>query len=97
MHGPCLPPDMEEEDTKPLKITTLNVKNIESNMQYIYKLFKSTDILCLQETWLFNFQLRQLSEIHKGKFKKNVTIQFFYPHALNLQYFYLHLLLKCVF
>ena len=32
-----------------------------------------------------------------GKFKKNVTIHFFYPHALNLQYFYLQLLLKCVF
>ena len=29
--------------------------------------------------------------------KKNVTIQFFYPHALNLQYFYLHLSFKCVF
>ena len=35
-------------------------------MQYIYKLLKSTDILCLQETWLFNFQLRQLGEIHKS-------------------------------
>ena len=34
---------------------------------------------------------------HMGKFKKNVTIQFFYPHALNLQYLKLHLLLKCVF
>ena len=66
MHGLCLPPNMEEEETKPLKITTLNVKNIESNMQYIYKLLKSTDILCQQETYLFNFQLRQLSEIHKS-------------------------------
>ena len=25
-----------------------------------------------------------------GKFKKNVTIQFFYPHALNMDYFYLN-------
>ena len=22
-----------------------------------------------------------------GKFKKNVTVQFFYPHALNMEYF----------
>ena len=57
---------MEKKETKPLKITTLNVKNIESNMQYVYSLLKSTDILCLQETWLFNFQLRQLGEIHKN-------------------------------
>ena len=41
MHGPCIPPDMKEEETKPLKITTLNVKNIEYNMQYIYKILKS--------------------------------------------------------
>ena len=40
--------------------------------------------------------LNHLIFIAMGKFKKNVTIQFFYPHALNLQYFYLHLLLKCV-
>ena len=66
MHGPCLPPNMEEEESKPLKITTLNFQNIESNMQYINKLLKSSDFLCLQETWLFKFQLRQLSEIHKS-------------------------------
>ena len=32
-----------------------------------------------------------------GKFKKNATIQFFYPHVLNMEYFYLNLSLKCVF
>ena len=31
-----------------------------------------------------------------GKFKKNVTVQFFYPHALNMEYFYLNLSLKGV-
>ena len=34
---------------------------------------------------------------YKGKFKKNVTIQFSYPHALNMEYFYLNLSLKGVF
>ena len=34
---------------------------------------------------------------HLGKFKKNVTVQFFYPHALNMEYFYLNLSLKGVF
>ena len=32
-----------------------------------------------------------------GKFKKNVTVQFFCPHALNMEYFYLNLSLKGVF
>ena len=34
---------------------------------------------------------------HVGKFKKNVTVQYFYPHALNMEYFYLNLSLKGVF
>ena len=35
--------------------------------------------------------------LFRGKFKKNVTIQFFYPHAINMEYFYLSLSLKGVF
>ena len=66
MHGPSLPPHMEEEKEKLLKITTLNVKNLETNKQFVYKILHSSDILCLQESWLFNFQLRQLNEIHKN-------------------------------
>ena len=31
-----------------------------------------------------------------GKFKKNVTVQYFYPYALNMEYFYLNLSLKGV-
>ena len=34
---------------------------------------------------------------HLGKFKKNVTFNFFYPHALNMEYFYLNLSRKDVF
>ena len=43
--------------------------------------------------------MRQLSQELPvlGKFKKNVTVQFFYPHALNMIYFYLNLSLKGVF
>ena len=66
MHVPCLPPHMEGEEVKLLKITTFNVENIESNKQFVDKLLRSSDILCLQETWLFNFQLRQLGEMHKS-------------------------------
>ena len=38
-----------------------------------------------------------MKNAHMGKFKKNVTIQFVYPHALNIEYFYLNLSLKGVF
>ena len=34
---------------------------------------------------------------HMGKFRKNVTIQFSHPQALNMEYFYLNLSLKGVF
>ena len=57
---------MEGEEVKLLKITTFNVKNIESNKQFVYKLLRSSDILRLQETWLFNFPLRLLGEMHKS-------------------------------
>ena len=49
-------------------------------------------------SWLsFVVSSVSLSLSHWGKFKKNVTVQFFYPHALNMEYFYLHLSLKGVF
>ena len=59
---------MEKEEEKLLKIAiaTLNVKNLETDSQYVFKLLRSSDILCLQETWLFNFQLSRLDEIHKN-------------------------------
>lgn len=41
---------------------TLNVKNVETNIVYVEKLLKKCDILFLQETWLFNFQLPLLGE-----------------------------------
>ena len=40
-------------------------KKLETNSQYVFKLLRSSDILCLQETWLFNFQLSRPDEIHK--------------------------------
>ncbi|MES9880512.1 MAG: reverse transcriptase family protein, partial [Sedimenticola sp.] len=44
-------------------MTTLNVKNVETNRQYVEKLLTDTDVLCLQETWLFTYQLDQLNNI----------------------------------
>ena len=45
-----------------LILGTFNVKNVETNLIYIQKLLKNCDILFIQETWLFNFQLPLLGE-----------------------------------
>ena len=49
-----------------LKISTFNVKNIETNKQHILKLLRTADLVCLQETWLFNFQLKMLDKLHRN-------------------------------
>ena len=57
-------------------------KNTESNMHQSM-LLRSTDIQCIQEIWLFNFQLWHLGEIHKSLTVLEklwmITIQF--PHC----------------
>ena len=49
-------------DKPGIVLGTLNVKKIETNSVYVEKLLKKCDILFLQETWLFNFQLPLLGE-----------------------------------
>ena len=46
-----------------LRIATLNVKNIKSNKVFVQQLLKTVDILCIQEHWLFNFELDLLNSI----------------------------------
>ena len=50
-------------EKKPLKIGTLNVKNIDTNIAYTRELLDSYDILVIQEHWLFSFQLLNLENI----------------------------------
>lgn len=42
---------------------TLNAKNVKSNQIYVKNLLQSCDICCVQEHWLFQFQLDMLNEI----------------------------------
>ena len=64
---------------------------------------KLMHIVCFQCSAKATFWCHLIHKIAKcpalllGKFKKNVTVQFFYPHALNMEYFYLNLSLKGVF
>ena len=62
---------------------------------YLYNIYTQLLLLLLlffQANW-FGWEMCFIW----ASLKKNVTIHIFYPQALNLQYFYLHLLLKCVF
>ena len=59
----------ETQLVKPRRVQpTLNVKNIKSNEVFIQQLLKTVDILCIQEHWLFNFELDLLNSIliHKA-------------------------------
>ena len=43
-----------------MKLSSTNVKNVKSNLEYVTSLLKSTDICCIQEHWLFGFQQKEL-------------------------------------
>jgi hypothetical protein len=51
---------------KTLKIISLNVDGINSNMVFLRELIEEHQphVLCLQEHWLFNFEQSKLQEIH---------------------------------
>ena len=41
------------------------MKNVTSNAVFVHELLRRTDICCLQEHWLFTFQLEKLDLIHQ--------------------------------
>jgi endonuclease/exonuclease/phosphatase family metal-dependent hydrolase len=45
-----------------VRIATLNVENFQSNTMYVSQLLKSCDILCVQEHWLYNYQVGIMAE-----------------------------------
>ena len=45
-----------------IKLGTFNVKNVETNSLYVQELLKTCNVLFLQETWLFNFQIPLLEK-----------------------------------
>ena len=46
-----------------LKIASLNIKNVKSNRIYIQQLLQNFNIICIQEHWLFQFQLPHLNDL----------------------------------
>jgi exonuclease III len=45
-----------------LSITTLNVENFRTNLLYINSLVKKCSIVCIQEHWLYNFEVPVITE-----------------------------------
>ena len=58
--------ELKEPETKNAEsiiLTTLNVQGFRSNKVCISKLLESTDILCIQEHWLFTFEKEEIAEL----------------------------------
>ena len=55
--------NVDSESRKCIKLCTFNCKNIVTATEAITHIMDSTDILLVQEHWLFNYQLNFLSEI----------------------------------
>ena len=72
---------------------TIMYKHIFLNFGVISFINKEMVSLFQLHTYKFGLVYNTTKKL-MGKFKKNVTIQFFYLHALSFQYFYLHLLFK---
>ena len=45
-----------------LKITTLNIENLNTNRVLLSQLLQKNDIVCIQEHWLFSFEKSVLEE-----------------------------------
>lgn len=52
------------QESQNLRISTFNCKNIVTNSISAQELLNSVDILCIQEHWLFNFQLENLNSFN---------------------------------
>ena len=55
--------ELETKNAESITLTTLNVQSFRSNKVCISKLLESTDILCIQEHWLFTFEKEEIAEL----------------------------------
>ena len=58
---------------KQICIASFNCKNIYSSRKEINELLECNDIVMLQETWLMEFQLSMLNNLHSDFYAKGVT------------------------
>ena len=56
-----------------LRICSYNCFGIKSSMDEIQAIAEKVDILFLQETWLFDFELSMLASIHKDFYGKGIS------------------------
>ena len=61
-----MPEEGETEEAPIYRIATLNIKNIETNLAYLHHLLEFVDIVCIQEHWLFNYEVPTVQELFKG-------------------------------
>lgn len=55
-------------DKQRLKLASFNVKNVNANIPAIQQIIRESDIIGIQETWLFNYEHNRLNEINTNYF-----------------------------
>ena len=50
-------------DNQKLKIATINIQSCKSNKVYLEKIIHQYDIVCIQETWLYEFESNMLHDL----------------------------------
>ena len=58
---------------KELAIASLNCRNVKSSVNEIRDICKDYDVLLLQETWLANFEVPVLANIHGNFYGKGIS------------------------
>ena len=56
-----------------LRVCSYNCRGIKTSIEEIQKLAEESDILLLQETWLFDFELTFLATIHEDFYGKGIS------------------------
>ena len=61
-----MPQSQKAKTSNTFKIATINIENIKTNLEYLHHLLSQTDILCVQEHWLYNFEASTAKEYLQG-------------------------------
>jgi hypothetical protein len=52
----------QPEGTTTYKIATINIENFKTNLQYVHDLLSQVDLLCVQEHWMYNYEIPTIKQ-----------------------------------
>ena len=54
---------LKQQEDQMIKIATFNVNNLNANLPAVQKALKFTDVLAVQERWMFNFEQQKIGQL----------------------------------